>query len=1406
MAPFSGETLAVTLSDSDSSNTLDLLLPPTRPRTASSPADNEALAALLPNLPGRANDDDNQSAITLPDGLEHYLPPDLYRKLTTGSPRRGVLLNALDRLRSVLYVLSTYLPAHLVQEKMRRPAAGVVRGQYLEGSLLFSDVSGFTALSERLAVLGTEGAERLTEMMNRYFGEMLDILAWSGGILLKFAGDATLVYFPQQENGEQARWAVRAGQRMLRAMSNYSAIETPLGTVGLKMKIGISTGRFLGASIGSAERMEYVVFGEAVARTMAAEGAAEAGLVVIDEQTAAYHDPATLTPRPAAGFYAAGTGSENSLDDFEIKAESRRARGAIAFNASPHAIAAQMDIAMRQIKALVPFLAAELVESIVAQARQRRLESEFRPTTVIFMNFTGFEALLAGLSEIHTTKITNLLSDYFNHLHQAIVRHGGVVTRIDPYSHGSKMLILFGAPVAHEDDPLRAASAALDMMREVATINAEWQPVFTPLMPAGWQGPLIQQRIGITQGLTYAGQVGASTRREYTVMGDDVNLAARLMSAAKPGQILISQRVYNEVVDHLAATPLTPIMVKGKSQPIPIYQVDNLRDDPLSRLLRSRDLIFGRQREMDEGQAQIRRALAGQGGTLTIQGPAGIGKTALLEELACYALSHGANVLYSQCRAYSAGLPYFTWINFIRNLAGISASDTPQLAANKLNDLLTAHHLTTETVERPLTALLGLRNVPAADPAGLQKPTAPDPRARPTSPAEKPKGQSSLFSRLEKKVSPMLAEKSSVLAQLSQERRPAGSKQLWQRLQSQVAARERALLFQAVSQLLERVAAQRPLVLLVENSQWLDTASRELLAFLQPTFGRLPILVLMARRSEEAGSLPGEQCLVLDPLTLEDTADLVRHLLKGRELPAWLAPTVYEQSGGNPLYMEEIIHWLKRQNNLVTIGGSLRTSTTLQELVLSRVDSLPPRPRDSARVASVIGSEFRYSELCALMSGTTEDTTLIDHLTTLETARLVFLAERGNDGRYAFRQTLIREVLYDSQPFSRRRELHAAFVELLEARGEHEADQQVALLAHHCWFAEQWLKAAVYYLRTGHSARTHFAFDQARDAYERALEALDRLPDDAANPQVIALRLEAYEARGDAAMQAETYPLALPAYRSAWQIMPDDAPAETLARLLVKLALALAGIGEKGTQGNSAELVGTQEDVTRNRRRQRGGQAGQEADLVLSQEIAEAVANLEEAIRLNDTAAQATLAWLHWRVGHPSAAATLAAARALVASPNDGWTAGINALLAMLAGDWDAAVEGFQALDNPAGQALTLCYQGDQLLQQGEVAAARHRYQAAAEVCQKENPDQRGLALIHFRLAEAHWCNGDQAACADALRQSIARLQGEKTADPQDVATAQRLLLAVESGLAGRWPTITSAYQDAVAITLLFRP
>jgi class 3 adenylate cyclase len=325
--------------------------------------------------------------------------------------------------------------------------------------------------------------------------------------------------------------------------------------------------------------MEYGVLGPAVTQTMGAEGAASGpGQLIVNEATAQrLGDDFTLLDQ-APGYYSIQRIEDQEVGDFEIKAEERRARSSVPWNASPHALLAQMRVALNQIHALEPYLAAELAERVIVHARDRRVESEFLLTTVLFCNFIGFETLYDAWGRAGVQRLTSLLSAYFAAMNEAVARYGGIVTRIDPYSNGTKLLAVFGAPVSHEDDPQRAVSAALAMNAELEALNERWRQKFTRYIPADWEGPLIKHRIGITQGNVYAGMVGSSTRREYTVMGDDVNLSARLMGAAKPGQILISQRIFQSVADYFLLTEAPPIRVKASAPSL--HQVDGRATTP----------------------------------------------------------------------------------------------------------------------------------------------------------------------------------------------------------------------------------------------------------------------------------------------------------------------------------------------------------------------------------------------------------------------------------------------------------------------------------------------------------------------------------------------------------------------------------------------------------------------------------------------------------------------------------------------------------------------------------------------------------------------------------------------------------------------------------------------------------
>ena len=374
---------------------------------------------------------------------------------------------------------------------------------------------------------------------------------------------------------------------MMRAMQKFTNLPVPLldQTVTITMKIGLSAGTFLAASVGSEQRMEYALVGPTVSQALQAEGCTKPGDIVTNQQAASLlsssYEMVEIKGKP--GFYLLKTGETEELDEYEItRTEKRRSRGsAVQWDASLDEIRAEINEKLTQIKALTPYLASELVERIIVHADQRQLRSEYRPTTVMFCNFTGPDALLELWGEAGAKRVTDILSDYFTAINEVISRFGGIVSRIDPYTQGTKLLALFGAPVAHEDDAQRAIRAALEMNNALSVLNHEWAQSMSRYLPRGGKRIFMEHRIGITLGDTFAGQAGSSTRREYTVMGDEVNLAARLMSAASTGQILISRPVLEVTDAYFVTHKLPSVKVKGKKNQIEIWQVDGPCEDTL---------------------------------------------------------------------------------------------------------------------------------------------------------------------------------------------------------------------------------------------------------------------------------------------------------------------------------------------------------------------------------------------------------------------------------------------------------------------------------------------------------------------------------------------------------------------------------------------------------------------------------------------------------------------------------------------------------------------------------------------------------------------------------------------------------------------------------------------------------
>lgn len=1351
--------------------------------------------------------------LVIPEALRDYLPPDLWRRVNSPAPERDELIDALKHVRSILYLVSAFVPRHLVQEKMRRPYVGLVKGQMLAGSLLFSDVSGFTALSERLAGFGQEGAERLTRMMNQYFTAMLDILAESDGILLKFAGDAMLVYFPEQEDGGHAAKSIRAGRRMLRKMSDFAQIETLGGAVNLRMKIGVASGGFLAASVGSAERMEYFILGQAVTETMAAESLTTAGgQLVMNAATASGLQDRLILSRLNKGFYLLDETRQEALsavsaaDEYEIQPDARRARGAIPWSASPQAIMAQVEVALRQIQAIMPYLPPELVERLVAQSGKRQLASQYRPTTVMFCNFSGPEALLDAWGEGGVQNITGLLNAYFTAMHQTIQRYGGIVSRVDPYSKGTKMLILFGAPVAHEDDSQRAVSAALAMNAELEALEETWRKRLARHLPADWKGPLIQHRIGITSGETYAGQVGSSTRGEYTVMGDDVNLAARLMSAAEMGHILLSQAVREDVADYFVLSARAPIRVKGKSKPVPTFQVEGPQDDTLANRARQRGPLVGRQRELSQAERILEGALKGQGALLVLQGPAGVGKSHLADILVNRAGAQGASVFSNLCHSYHAETPFACWSNFMRSLAGITSIDyNPQSHYQKFRRLL--EELSIEPLYAPaLAALTGLRRTEFE---------AVSDNALPVEQSMGDDGES--LNLLEFVRGGKIRRKRSGLDVLERlERRvPVEAGQIWLPMMEQLSTREREELFSAVWALLDRLAKRAPVVIFFEDAQWLDHESLNLLRSLNQKMSALPVLCLLAWRGDE----PTDQqeighILRLGAMDQAGTAALVAHLLVSD-----LSGVIHEQSLGNPLFIGEIVNWLRRTYhiNADELKTVLQSSDFLQKLVLSGLENLPETQREIARAASVIcsvgyGVEFRTGEVQALLVKETDPVTLSNHLRALMREGLIDLIEVGADARYAFQQSLVRDILYNSLPHEQRRALHlkvakylsmplserrraqARIAAALEAVPGVGPVQEAEIIANHFERAEHWLEAAEYLLAAAEQACLILAYEKAFSLYSRALEHLNRLPAGEMTDKVISLRRKAYLGQGDASTLNGDYLSALSAYETLYAILrAEPVPSDSVS-------------SEQATSG----IVQTYQDVILR------------LALILPTQgrVSEAVTTLLRIApspqETGQVASAASMAWLLWRSGKPEWQPWMARTRELFGVGGDPWEAGVAACMDDLAGDWEYAILDYLSLGKPLGAALASIRMGDRLLAEGDLDAALRYYQNAHRLWLDITPEAGGVPLALFRQAEVYWRMQDLERARRVLEQGLAAIDPETGGTNYGAIWARcrsamrRALKVIAGGVSSagkRWPACDwQSYDDSFRISILFHP
>lgn len=908
-----------------------------------------------------------------------------------------------------------YIPYHVLDDLVKNPHDSIIgRHRVLTAVTLFADISGFTAMSEALGQSGRIGTEELTRILNRYFEPMITLIERYGGIIGKFGGDAITVLFPYASDTQAAvtRQAAACALEMQREMAHYSAIQTSAGVFTLSMKIGMAGGTVHVANVGDeASRIEFVIAGDAINACAEAEHHAEKNQVIVQDGLLSFLPQVTVMQR-FEGFA--------QIRDFEAQV-------------TPQPLPELAEIPASLDDALQHFVHP----SIGARLKIARSDfvDEHRKVTLLFVSFTDFDF------DRDPTAMTGL-QGYLLNVIQIVQGYGGYVNKVDMGDKGSKYVVLFGAPISHENDEERALHCALDLR----TI------------------PGAEARIGINTGFVFAGHVGAEARREYTVMGDVVNVAARLMQRAAPGQIIVSEATHDRLPGKFLWQTLEPVTLKGKTQPIRIYGLEGVR---LSEnvLLREPEYslpMVGRADILRQIETRLALARRGQGQVVVVSGEAGMGKSRLGAEVIRAALRMGMVGYGGACQSYNTNVGYVVWQNIWRGFFLLDANAPTDVQSARLREQLEA--LNPDFVQRmPLLGVVLNLAIPEND-----------------------------FTRsLEASLRQELLE-TLLLDLLRSARRPMlmvledchwidpQSRVLLEYLARNIAGLPVLMLIfhRPLEVTDQRLVPPSEQVLSVELPLFTDEETRRLIGLkLAQLFGRSGEAASVRMDNQTAGQMAGQS---------DDDAPVT--------IPTALADRITQIAGGNPFYIDELMNLLRDRGIDVADTDALfqvELPPSLHALIQRRVDELGEDDKTVLKVASVIGRLFRASWIPGAYPEIGSFDRVLHQLNRLESLELTPLDRLEPELEYLFKHILTQQVAYDTLSYALREDLHERVGHFIETRYSDDLNPLLFLIAFHYGNSRNHERQRFYFRLAGDHARRLFLNQAAVDYYQRLLRLLD---------------------------------------------------------------------------------------------------------------------------------------------------------------------------------------------------------------------------------------------------------------------------------------------------------------------------
>ena len=713
-----------------------------------------------------------------------------------------------------------------------------------------------------------------------------------------------------------------------------------------------------------------------------------------------------------------------------------------------------------------------LAEKIAHAGKQ--IQGERRTVTVLFADISGFTALAEKLDPEQVYEFIAQIQRLFN---DEIYKHEGWVDRW----MGDGMMSLFGAPVMHEDDPARAVRAALGMQDALRKFNVD--------LEERW-GFTLRVRIGLHSGLVVVGSIGSDLRMEYTALGDTVNVASRLQSAAEPGTVLVSRSVFDQTEPLFEFRKLGSIQVKNRLEPVEIFEAIAPRQTA-GRVRGIPGLVapmVGRASELVLLCNTVDEAIhQRQGRIVLVTGEAGIGKSRLTAEFKRYLAPRPIVVLEGACYAYNQPA-YGVFLQLLKSLLGTTEDDTEERVREKIS----------QTVRQ----------------------LVPNPHV------------ADVLPYIEYLFSLRLLEKE------------------WAtRIRHLTPSQLQQQTFLAVRELLVAQAQTKPLVLILEDIHWIDQVSMELLTVLLPVADQVPLLFYCNSRPTEGTSVAQMQKLgselyaprflhvPLSPLSPADSVALMNLLLTIPELPPSFKQLVPERSEGNPFYLEEILRMLIDRGIISRVGeqwqlspdadvSNLQVPRTLQGLIMTRVDDLSEGARQAVQCAAVIGRDFSYRLLSAVLPN---EHYLDESARELEERELVHRILSNGDLEFQFRHGLIQETVYNSLLVRRRETLHHKIAASIESLYR-DREEQTERLAFHFAASQDVERALPYLAHAGQRAANRFANEEALRYYRQSVEFMLK------TTPTVEQRINVYTGLGSVQSFTGDYDGAINSYRTALEL------------------------------------------------------------------------------------------------------------------------------------------------------------------------------------------------------------------------------------------------------------------------------